>query len=60
MSDDKQKTAPQDRAQVNSGEDYEVDHLAKKHGVSPDTVRQAVQAVGKSRQKVEEYLRNHK
>jgi uncharacterized protein DUF3606 len=58
--DDPKKTGRQDRAQVNIHEEYEVEHLAHKFGVSPAKVRQAEQAVGKSRQKVEEYLTSRK
>lgn len=60
MADDPTKTGRQDRAQVNVNETYEVEHLAEKFGVSPAKVRQAEQAVGKSRQKVEEYLMSRK
>ncbi|MDB5344217.1 MAG: hypothetical protein JWP89_2594 [Schlesneria sp.] len=58
--DDPKKVGRQDRAQVNPNEEYEVEHLAQKFGVSPAKVRQAEQAVGKSRQKVEEYLTSRK
>ena len=60
MADDKSKRTQQDRAQVNVNESYEVDYLAKKFNVSADQVRQAEAKVGKSRQKVEEYLTQNK
>lgn len=56
MTDDKNLRGQQDRTQVNSGEAYEVEYLAKKLGVTPESVREAEQRVGKSRQKIEEYL----
>lgn len=60
MADDRRKTGQQDRAQVNVNEEYELEQLARKFGVSPAKVRQAEQVVGKSRQKVEEYLMSRK
>jgi hypothetical protein len=45
---------------VNTSERYEVDHLAQKFSVSPDKVREAEAKVGKSRQKIEEYLTKSK
>lgn len=58
--DDSKKTGRLDRAQVNINEEYEVEHLAQKFGVSPAKVRQAEQVMGRSRQKVEEYLMSRK
>ncbi len=60
MADNPNKKGAQDRAQVNVNEPYEVEYLAQKHGVTPDKVRQAEQQVGKSREKVEQYLKQHK
>ncbi len=60
MADDPKKPGRQDRAQVNINEEYEVEYLAEKFGVSPAKVRQAERAVGKSREKVEEYLISRK
>lgn len=57
MADNPKDRGKQDRAQVNSSEDYEVDYLAQKLGVTADQVRQAEQKVGKSRSKIEDYLR---
>jgi len=49
MADD-----PKNRAQVNVGETYEVEYLAKKLGVMPEEVRTAESKVGKNREKIEE------
>lgn len=59
MADNPNLKGPQDRAQVNINEPYEVEYLAQKLGVSPEQVRQAAQQVGKSREKVERYLQQH-
>lgn len=60
MADNPNMKGAQDRAQVNVNEPYEVEYLAQKFGVPPEKVRQAEQQVGKSREKVEQYLRQHK
>jgi hypothetical protein len=60
MADDPTKRGWQDKSQVNVHEKYEVEYLARKLGVTPAEVRQAEVKVGKSRVKVEEYLRNQK
>jgi hypothetical protein len=43
----------QDRARVAGGQDHEVRYEAKKEGVTQDSVKGAVKAVGNSRTKVE-------
>lgn len=60
MSDNPAKKGSQDRSQVNVNERYEVEYIVKKLGVTPEQVREAEQKVGKSRQKVEEYLQKSK
>ncbi|MGN7785821.1 DUF3606 domain-containing protein [Niabella sp. 22666] len=60
MTDDKTKNDARDRNQVAGGEDYEVDYIAKKHGVSREQVEEAIKAVGNERDKVEEYLTSNK
>lgn len=57
MSDDKSKQDGRDRSRVNPNESYELSYLEEKLGVSREQVRAAVEAVGNSRAKVEEYLR---
>jgi len=56
MADDKQKTGGRDRERVAANQDYEVRFLSEKFGVSAETVRQAIRAVGNDRAKVEAYL----
>lgn len=46
----------QDRARVAAGQDHEVRYEAQKEGVSKGEVKQAIQAVGNSRKKVEARL----
>lgn len=46
----------QDRARVAAGQDHEVRYEAEKEGVSKGEVKEAVQAVGNSRKKVEARL----
>ena len=58
MTDDRSQTGAKDRSQVNSNEEYEIAHLAKKFKVKPEVVRLAEATVGKSRVKIEEYLKN--
>ena len=60
MADDKSKVGGQDRARVAANEDYEIDHLAKKHGVTREQVLAAIKAVGDKREDVEAYLQKHK
>jgi hypothetical protein len=56
MSDNKDITGGPDRARVAGGERYEVEHLAQKHGVTPDEVREAIARVGNDREAVEREL----
>lgn len=55
--DDKEKQDARDRNQVAGNEDYEIDYLVKKHGVSRDEVRSAIEKVGNNREKIEEHLK---
>ena len=50
------KNVSSDRKRVAAGQDYEVAYAAKKSGASNGDVKQAVNAVGNSRAKVEEKL----
>jgi hypothetical protein len=58
MPDDKNLTGGQDRQRVAGDERYEVSYLAEKLNVSAEEVERAIQQVGNSREKIEEYLRN--
>jgi hypothetical protein len=57
MSDDKSNRSGQDRQRINVNEDYELRDWSKKLGVSPDQLKEAVQAVGDRAEKVEEHLK---
>jgi hypothetical protein len=46
----------QDRARVAAGQDYEVQHEAKKTGKSASAVKKAVKKVGNIRKRVENWL----
>lgn len=52
MSDSKQKRGKADRGRVSGSQPSEVYYVAKKFGVSADTVRKAIKRVGNSRKKV--------
>lgn len=59
MADDKDLRDGRDRSRVSGSEDYELQHLAEKLNVSTDEVRRAIEQVGSSREKVEEFLRRN-
>jgi uncharacterized protein YjcR len=52
MADSKQKRGKADRARISGSESYEVYYVARKYGVSADTVRKVIKRVGNSRKKV--------
>ena len=52
MADNKRKRGKADRARVSGGQPSEVYYVARKYGVSADTVRQVIKRVGNSRSKV--------
>lgn len=52
MADNKQKRGKADRARVSGSERFEVSYVAKKFGVSTETVRKAIKKVGNNRKKV--------
>jgi hypothetical protein len=53
MADDKSNTGAQDRARVAGDEDYEVRHLAEKHGISMRDARALIDAHGNNRDELE-------
>ena len=57
MSDNKNKQDGRDRDQVAGGQDYEVNYLVDKLGVSRQEVLDAIDAVGNKREDVENYLK---
>ncbi|MBG6234619.1 uncharacterized protein YjbJ (UPF0337 family) [Pedobacter sp. CAN_A7] len=60
MADNKNIQDERDRSKIDGNEDYELSYLQEKLGVSREQVRDAIKAVGNSRDKVEEYLQKHK
>ncbi|MCP3732523.1 DUF3606 domain-containing protein [Sphingomonas sp. MG17] len=56
MTDDKQATGSPDRDRISLSEDYEVRDWSNSLGVSEERLREAVQAVGNSADKVRAYL----
>lgn len=52
MADSKKKRGKADRARISGKEPHEVYYVARKFGVSADTVRKAIKKVGNMRAKV--------
>ena len=52
MADSKLNRGKADRARISTSEGYEVSYVARKYGVSADTVRSVIKRVGNSRKKV--------
>ena len=60
MADDKNMQDGRDRSRVSGSEEYEMQYLAEKLNVSTEEVRRAIEQVGNSREKLEEYLRGNR
>jgi len=60
MTDDKNKQDGRDRSRVAGDQSYELSYLVEKLGVSREQIQAAINAVGNDRDKVEQYLRQHK
>jgi hypothetical protein len=60
MADNKDLRDGRDRQRVAGNEEYEVQYLAEKLNVSAEEVREAIEKVGNSREKLEEYLRGNR
>ena len=56
MADDKTLTGGADRKRINVNEDYELRDWSKKFNVTPEELKEAVQAVGTSADAVEKRL----
>ena len=52
MADSRKKRGKADRAKISGKEPYEVYYVARKYGVSADSVRKVIKRVGNSRKKV--------
>ena len=53
MSDNKDLVGGPDRARVAGEEDYEVAAFARRHGMSPDEVREMIRRIGNDRDALE-------
>ena len=57
MSDNLQNRGGSDRKRIDVHQDYELRDWSKKFGVTPDQLKEAVQAVGNQADRVEEFLK---
>jgi hypothetical protein len=57
MSDDLKNRGGQDRKRIDANQDYELRDWSKKFGVTPEQLKEAVQAVGNQADRVEEFLK---
>ena len=57
MADNTEQRGGQDRTRINVNQDYELRDWARKYGVTPDRLKEAVQAVGDRADAVEKHLR---
>jgi hypothetical protein len=55
--DNKKDIGSPDRDRINVHEDYELQEWSKSLGVTKEQLKQAVEAVGASAEKVQEYLK---
>jgi len=60
MADNKTKSGGQDRRRINVNEDYELQDWSKKFNVTPERLREAVQAVGTGADDVDRHLKGSK
>ena len=57
MPDDLSTRHGRDRERINVNQDHELRHWSQKLGVTPDKLKEAVQAVGDDAEKVQQHLR---
>ncbi|WP_280154856.1 DUF3606 domain-containing protein [Piscinibacter sp. XHJ-5] len=57
MPDNLKNRGGSDRTRIDVNEDYELRDWSKKFGVSPEQVKEAVQAVGDQADRVEQFLK---
>jgi hypothetical protein len=58
MADDKNTQDNRDRGKVAGGQDYEVQYLAEKTGISPDQARELIRKHGNDRETLERAARS--
>jgi len=56
MADDKNKQDGRDDARIDANDSSEVAYAAKQFGVSAERIKEAIAAVGSSRESVKQYL----
>ncbi|CAN7652769.1 DUF3606 domain-containing protein [Phenylobacterium sp. LjRoot225] len=62
MADNKQNVGEPDRSRVSGAEDYEVRHIAEKHGISTHQARELIAKHGSQRKELDaaaERLKKH-
>lgn len=57
MSDNKNKQDGRDDSKIDSNDASEIQYAAKKFGVTPEEIKDAIAQVGNSRAAVEKYLK---
>jgi Protein of unknown function (DUF3606) len=60
MADDPTNRGEPDRSKVSGSEGYEVDYLARQHGLTRDQARELIARVGSNRSKLDEEARRLK
>jgi len=60
MADDKTNRGEPDRSKVSGSEDYELDYLARKYGMTRDQARDLVDRVGTNREKLDDAAKRMK
>jgi predicted nucleotidyltransferase len=58
MADDLNKRGGRDRQRIDVGQEHELRSWSEKFGVTRETLKEAVQAVGDDASKVEQHLRD--
>ncbi|RYE52780.1 MAG: DUF3606 domain-containing protein [Sphingobacteriales bacterium] len=58
MADDKNKQDGRDDSRIDANDSSELNYAAEQFGVSIDRIREAIEKVGNSRDKVGEYLKS--
>lgn len=60
MADDKTKPDNENHNKVSTSDDYEINYIVKKMGVTVEQVREAIKNVGNHRERIEGFLANKK
>jgi len=60
MADDKSKQDNRDRSRVAGDEDYEIQHLAERAGITSSQARELIKRYGNDRETLEKYAKSLK